>query len=1184
MRKSPVHYIDPAAISITPNANNSYRDLAVYVAPGTKIKVRCPRADIGNKDDSCEEWTIAGLNRQLGDETGTVPYTIYARLSRTNKDNGYIVFAKKIQPEGHEGEWVDAYSWLTLDTIDGFSVLYKNDNEEDVKVIFPTVYYIRLGDVSVAENGLRTVTLDTGILGTDDYNNNWALNPDTLPLRIEMSCTVNNEDVSLNPYVYWEQTLLLKATLTEGWSGTDIQRFHHWEISRKSDNDPDEDRHWLDGDVREGPFSSSGELTLYHHRNKDDFNGAVATTFTVMAMEQNPEDDTDYLVLKSATITILSETIEKYEMVLSDSIVSYNPQADRYTPQNSVSVGIRATSQRGEVFDLTNGKVVATALSVKYAPVGESSETVVPFTGDAGAIASGTIPVSTAFALHKSVNVRLVRSVTIDDGEGEHTQEIELARTTIAFVRDGEDSKVREWIYRLNSSVGYNSTTGTAGGQPVSGQTGGIDNCLLVDDFVPTGWSDDPTGVSASGDVEWESWRDYDEQNNRWGVFHAPVVHNRYAEDATTYEIIPSVGVINATADGTVTTEDIEVSACKTVGSVRTTIPLGLVPIGQDYYYVEYSIDGGTWTRCVMWIADSRSHYGVRADKVKTATDGIALRLKNTADDSAVLEITAAIKVVKDGAEGPAGEDAHEVQPNILKRTVFDRGIDFVKEAWNANWDGVTIDDENSGTTIQGRKSIRIDATAIGTGIGLLQDMLGIIKPDTYYTVSFNAFHSAGYLIVTFLNVINGNRVRMIDDSPIVDGVVTTVNEFNDIIVPAAWDGKRHVVTFKTLSAQYFSTEILRFQFWQSYDSTGYHSYPISCICMPKIEEGQAATAYLPHEDDLVGDAGTPGTTGHTGRFFYYAGVYDSSKIYRIEESQAPYVMFSGLDDNNVLKTGFFMLDYKGDEPPYINWPGDGHPAAPSFKTSGTVQWNPWTLMSSENQYYIAKAFFGQNAYLGSFIINGDWMISQYGTYKPDANTTIIVDETNFSQYSNAYTKFISSDPMATGSTFPCFAPNYAVDGKTGKTYQQETYIRGTIDARLLYVKPKILKPAAGVNTLQYTIDPINEPYSSFISDTSDNPTANVMVILPHAADYDGIEFSFFALSLHTQSQGWQGEIWVYPPNGGEKMIFYSESDNNFYETLGLKTKGFELKVKSVSGYWVWFSGNGEPIGKYPIE
>ena len=293
----------------------------------------------------------------------------------------------------------------------------------------------------------------------------------------------------------------------------------------------------------------------------------------------------------------------------------------------------------------------------------------------------------------------------------------------------------------------------------------------------------------------------------------------------------------------------------------------------------------------------------------------------------------------------------------------------------------------------------------------------------------------------------------MIDDNPIVDGVVTTVNEFNDIIVPAAWDGKRHVVTFKTRSAQYFSSETLRFQFWQSYDSTGYHSYPISCICMPKIEEGQAATAYLPHEDDLVGDSGTPGATGHTGRFFYYAGVYDSSKIYRIEESQAPYVMFSGLDDKNVMKTGFFMLDYKGDEPPYINWPGDGHPAAPSFKTSGLVQWNPWTLMSSENQYYIAKAFFGENAYLGSFIINGDWMISQYGTLVDSSGTKTIVNADNVDTLYNGkvpYVWFDPTDPVA--NTAPSsgqykFAPNYAVDGKTGDSIQGKGYFRGEIYA-----------------------------------------------------------------------------------------------------------------------------------------
>ena len=544
MRTSPVHYIAPSAISITPNANNSHRDLAVYVARGATIKVYCPRAGIGRDDDEgdYQEFPLSGRNRRLADQTGTIPYTIYALIRRPigGVASAYLVFAAK-EPRG--GEWHDKYPYPTPDGM----------SEENW---FGSTY-VRLGDVSEAVSGERSVTLDTGILGTDQYNNVWTENPDLLPLRIELGCTINDEDVGLNPYVYWGQSLVLTATLTEGWTGTDIKRFHHWEISRKTDSDPQENRHWLDGDEREDAFAESGEITLRHLRNADDFNGAVATTFTVMAMEVNPEyreDEQDedippYLVLKSATITILAETIEKYELALSEHIVSYSPQTGGYTPADSVTVGIRATNQRSDVSDLTNGEVDMLAISVKYAPVGAESEATVIFPGAADAVAAGAIPVSTAFAAQKSVNVRLVRTVTVaaGDGEGEEpqTEEIELASTTIAFVRDGEDSREREWIFLrsateidfgtqghpLPSSIDYGEVHPAAA-------AGHVTDDKDQEGWVPEGWWDEMQGTDDATPYEYGAYRDYiheyaedNDDGGHWGPFSIPRIWSHYGKN-----------------------------------------------------------------------------------------------------------------------------------------------------------------------------------------------------------------------------------------------------------------------------------------------------------------------------------------------------------------------------------------------------------------------------------------------------------------------------------------------------------------------------------------------------------------------------------------------------------------------------------------------------------------------------
>ena len=90
-RTSPVHYIAPSAISITPNANNSSNDLAVYVAKGAKIKVHSngiSQLGFDLNTNTWQEWTMSGRNRRLNQNYSDRPFTIYARLRKTDKSKG----------------------------------------------------------------------------------------------------------------------------------------------------------------------------------------------------------------------------------------------------------------------------------------------------------------------------------------------------------------------------------------------------------------------------------------------------------------------------------------------------------------------------------------------------------------------------------------------------------------------------------------------------------------------------------------------------------------------------------------------------------------------------------------------------------------------------------------------------------------------------------------------------------------------------------------------------------------------------------------------------------------------------------------------------------------------------------------------------------------------------------------
>lgn len=167
------------------------------------------------------------------------------------------------------------------------------------------------------------------------------------------------------------------------------------------------------------------------------------------------------------------------------------------------------------------------------------------------------------------------------------------------------------------------------------------------------------------------------------------------------------------------------------------------------------------------------------------------------------------------------------------------------------------------------------------------------------------------------------------------------------------------------------------------------------------------------HEHD-----GDDGQRGKAGRFYYFAGDWNSSTTYVMTDTQAPYVKASN--------GSFYMLDNAGNGGSNVNSTNQN----PTNSSYGNGK--PWSVMQSDHQYYIAKAFFGNYAQFGSAIINGDWMISTYG--KKNGST------------SNDYTSFDPSDPTGVSSSSH-FAPNFCVDLKYGVCYMQDAYVKGWIVA-----------------------------------------------------------------------------------------------------------------------------------------
>lgn len=435
-RTSPCFYIAPTAISVSPNANGSASDIAVNVVRGAKIKVYSPGVPaLGYSDVSFQQWTLTGRNRRLADNTK--PYSIYARLAKSNKEDGYLVFAPKV---ASGTKWLDKYAYVT---VGGLATGTANKNSEDY-------WYVKLGEVSLPTNNARTVTLDTGILGTDKFNTDWNIDPDQMPLRIELSATIDAKDAGDKPYVEWDKMLTLKANLLEGWANANVQRFHHFTIQRNTGNESS-DKTYNYPDKKsdsENPSSGrkmpNGSIDLSHARGTGDvFNGTVSSIWTVIAwgLKANVADSTSsssstsgtvtanvYEKLAEKSINIMAETGEQYALEMSSSVVNYDPSSKTYNPTNGIDVMVRATDQRGKVFKLTNAQLGAANLFVQYSLEDPEiwSDCVFTDTDTAHAVAKANIPIK-AFEAQKNVNVRIVKA-----------HYLEIYRSHIAFIRKGE--------------------------------------------------------------------------------------------------------------------------------------------------------------------------------------------------------------------------------------------------------------------------------------------------------------------------------------------------------------------------------------------------------------------------------------------------------------------------------------------------------------------------------------------------------------------------------------------------------------------------------------------------------------------------------------------------------------------------------------------------------------------------
>lgn len=120
---------------------------------------------------------------------------------------------------------------------------------------------------------------------------------------------------------------------------------------------------------------------------------------------------------------------------------------------------------------------------------------------------------------------------------------------------------------------------------------------------------------------------------------------------------------------------------------------------------------------------------------------------------------------------------------------------------------------------------------------------------------------------------------------------------------------------------------------------------------------------------------GDTGGRGKTGRFYYYAQKWsdDSSVSYAVTDAEAPYFLYNNKYwVFNPTNNGTYTMSEMG---------------APSSKNEN------WKLMVTDFKFIITEAIFGSYAHFGSFIINGDWLLSTNGK----VGESVVSGESNIS-------------------------------------------------------------------------------------------------------------------------------------------------------------------------------------------
>ena len=635
-----------------------------------------------------------------------------------------------------------------------------------------------------------------------------------------------------------------------------------------------------------------------------------------------------------------------------------------------------------------------------------------------------------------------------------------------------------------------------------------------TDGYVPTGWTDEPSGVSADYPFEWVSVRH--KTNGKWGTFSKPTLWNNY--------VVWNPNLLEQTEFESMDRLDRwDVVSCYNGGSGIDTSIAHINTSGVDGHNCFYDRNDKRYSESVYKEVLRQTLQSSTVKKLQPSTwYTLSFWAKCGTNTMTINETSSAYGFARRTLYLKKGSKYRLTFSGRIDAQAKSDGKELRVFVWQTGW--------------AWSKSVAVSNTYNSVGILDFDD----VPSDGEYQLTAYMYDSTdprtGTVTLNWIRLLEVDGAifhtyifpSAIDTTKVfVDGV-----QKNNVIgadcavgykASASW--VKHTVTFKTKSS-FADTECVLFRLLPIIiEGNSQYLY----ICMPKLELGKVVTAYDANSSDNRPDY-------QEYRFAKNGSCNSAPALVKTDAEPSGWTTtqptvgtleYLWMVVAKKSATGALLTNWS--EPvritPYDGKDGEnGKSPAMVYRgvydSSKTYYGNQYRVdaVKYNGIYYVARIDAGEFHNLAP-TNTSKW--NNFGAqFESIATGLLLAENANIAGFIFRNNRLESSLSDANGQ------PNIILDGVSGNSR-----FSGILKASLYYGSMKKITDATN---RKYQIDPQKEAFNGFFID---EPTNIRFVTLPKAKDYDGLE-----IKIYTKQSHWTPDRWT---------VVLSQSTDDFYVKLG---------------------------------